>query len=284
MRTARASIAFFSLLACIAACDDDDDATPITPTSDAGGTPTTPDASGSGTPDASGTPMTDAAVQPDAEPMAVCEPGGEGEIVVEIMGLPAGLDSEVNLEGPVASDAGLQVLTESTTLADSASGDYHATALNVVGEDPLVRPLFTPAAPLQLFCLPDGESHTLSVNYQQVATSNKLWALNDVAGAALLSFSSAALSGTPVLDAGLDAGVPGGVSVDAVAGKDLAFDRDGHLWTFGPTTADPPLLRYRAAQFAGMGLPGFDRAIEINDIACLPALRAMASMAPVTCG
>lgn len=277
MLTAKAPIAFLSLLVCIAACDDDD-TTPVTMTNDSGITPATPDASTSGTPDASGTPTPtpDAAAEPDAAPMMVCEPGGEGEIVFEVAGLPAGLDSAVVLEGPVVADAGPQVLTESTTLADSASGDYQATALNVVGADPLVRPLYTPAAPLQLFCLPDGESHTLSVNYQQVATSNKLWALNDTTEAALVSFSSAALSGAPVQDAGSDAGVPGGVSADAIAGKDLAFDRDGHLWTFGPTTADPPLLRYRAAQFAGLGAPGFDRALEINDIACLPALRAMA--------
>jgi hypothetical protein len=229
MRSAKVSFALLSVLVSIAACDDEDVFPLMTPV-DSGTSPTTPDSGTPVTPDASGpTPMADAAAEPDAAVVPVCEAGGSGEIVVEINGLPDGLDAAVSLQGPVVTDAGALVLTESTTLTDSASGNYEAMTSNVVGLDPLVRPLFTPAAPRQLFCLPDGESHSLNVNYQQVATSNKLWALNNISGAGLVSFDSTALSGA---DAG-DAGTDSGVGADAVAGTDLAFDRDGHLWTFG---------------------------------------------------
>jgi hypothetical protein len=276
MRTVRALIGFLALATLIASCGDDDSP----PSTDDGGSLVAPEAGppDSGTADASdpGNPMPDAASAPDATGPAMCEAGGQGEIVVEVAGLPEGLHAEIVLEGPVTTEAGARFVHESTTLANSASGNYEANVQNVVGEDDLVRPMFTPAAPRQLFCLEDEASHTLTVNYQQVATSNKLWALNDVSGAALVSFSSAALAQTPVLDAGLDAGVPGGVASNAIAGKDLAFDRNGHLWTFGPTLADPMLMRYRAAQFAGAGELGPERSIDVNDVACLPAMRAMA--------
>jgi hypothetical protein len=268
-------LAFLSLITLFASCDDDDDVTPLTLDGSAMGVD---DASSPNTADAAPTPtpMPDASEMSDVAVAPVCEPGGEGDIVVEIAGLPADLDAAIGLQGPVAMDAGPLSLTESTTLANAASGDYEANSRNVVGDDPLVRPLFTPAAPRQLFCLPEDDSHTLSVNYQQVATSNKLWALNDVAEAGLVSFTSNALAGGWALDGGADAGMASGVASNVIAGKDLAFDRDGHLWTFGPTTADPPLMRYRAAQFAGSAIPGPDRSIEVNDISCLPAMRAMA--------
>lgn len=274
MRTVLAPFAVLSLVTLFASCNSDDDAASLTtdagPMNDAA-------AGGSGTVDASDPtpPMPDAATTPDAAVIPMCDEGGEGEIVVEIAGIPAGIDAAIDLQGPDISDAGFLTLTESTTLANSASGDYEANAQNVVGNDPLVRPLFTPAAPRQLFCLPEDDSHTLTVSYQQVATSNKLWALNGTAGAALVSFSAAELSGGGA-DAGADGGTVAGTPTDVVAGKDLAFDRDGHLWTFGPTTADPPLLRYRAAQFAASVVPGPDRALAINDIPCIPAMRGMA--------
>ncbi|HEX2879206.1 MAG TPA: hypothetical protein VHO25_06695 [Polyangiaceae bacterium] len=271
MRTVVSSFTLLSLVSLFASCtDEDSDVSPVFDGSvmtgdDASGPSAADDASPpTSLPDASG--MTDVTVAP------LCEPGGEGEIVIEIAGLPGDIEAAISLQGPVLSDAGPLTLTESTTLASTASGDYEANSQNVVGEDPLVRPMFTPAAPRQLFCLPDAESHTLTVNYQRVSTSNKLWALNDVADAALVSFTSAALAGGGAADAGADAGI----ASDAVAGKDLAFDKSGHMWTFGPTTADPPLMRYRAAQFAGAEIPGPDRALEVNDIACLPAMRAMA--------
>jgi hypothetical protein len=275
MRTVVSSFTLLSLVSLFASCTDED--SDVSPVFD-GSVMTGADASGPGPSDAAPPPtaLPDASGMTDATVAPQCEPGGEGEIVVEVAGLPVDIEAAISLQGPVLSDAGPLTLTESTTLASTASGDYEASSLNVVGDDPLVRPMFTPAAPRQLFCLPDDESHTLTVNYQRVATSNKLWALNDVAGAALVSFTSAALTGGGAGDAGADAGAASGIASDAVAGKDLAFDKSGHLWTFGPTTADPPLMRYRAAQFAGAEIPGPDRALEVNDIACLPAMRAMA--------
>lgn len=273
MRTVLTPLAFLCLIALVASCTEEE----VFPLVSDAGTVPTPDAS-NGTPDAGEPimPMPDAGGMPDAN-VPVCGEGGQGEIVVEISGLPTGVDAAISLQGPAAGDGGITMLTESATLADSASGDYEANAQNALGEDPLVRPMFTPAAPRQLFCLPEDDSHTLSVSYQQVATSNKLWVLNSVAEAALVSFTSAALAGDSVVDAGAEGGVvAASVSTDVVAGKDLAFDRDGHLWTFGPTTADPLLMRYRAAQFAGGAVPGPDRALDVNDIACLPAMRAMA--------
>ncbi len=275
MRTVLASLAVLSLVTLFASCNSDDD--PASLTTDAGPINDAA-AGGSGTVDASDPtpPIPDAATTTDAAVTAMCEEGAEGEIVVEIAGIPAGIDAAIDLQGPDISDSGFLTLTESTTLANSATGDYEANAQNVVGEDPLVRPLFTPAAPRQLFCLAEDDSHTLTVSYQQVATSNKLWALNGTTGAALISFTSAALSGGSTVDAGADGGTADAVAADTVAGKDLAFDRDGHLWTFGPTTADPGLLRYRATQFAGGAIPGPDRSLDVNDIACIPAMRALA--------
>src|SRR5689334_16795062 len=62
-----------------------------------------------------------------------CAEGGKGKIVVEIDGLPSGVDADISIEGP----DGTEIVREGQTL-EVGSGAYFASADRVTDDDPIV--------------------------------------------------------------------------------------------------------------------------------------------------
>jgi sugar lactone lactonase YvrE len=193
-----------------------------------------------------------------------CSGTGKGSVVVEVTGLPSGVDADVSLEGPDGSD----LVTESVTLDDLGAGMVAVSAERVTDADPVVRTVYDPTVETASFCLVDQKTETVTVSYAAIPSSNKLWTTNGNGDFSLVAFASALLeeSGDPA----------GSVTIDAPAGHDVAFDRDGNLWTVGPTTAEPHILRYRASVLGSSGEKERDRGIDIEGIPCSPSIRALA--------
>jgi sugar lactone lactonase YvrE len=194
---------------------------------------------------------------------ASCTEGGVGTIAVETTGLPADAVLAVTLTGP----GGDRAFTANESWADAASGDYTVTAERVVVDDPIVRTVYEPTITEEGFCLADGASHTVTVSYAPIPSSHKLW-LTGGETASVLGFEADGLSASGE--------VPASVAADISAGGDVAFDRDGNLWTFGATTADPGLMRIPAAELGVSGEKRADRQINLAGIGCIPAMTGIA--------
>ena len=183
---------------------------------------------------------------------------------VEIQGLPAGLVPVVELTGPGVSES----LAESAEFSDLGAGSFQVEAADVFNEDPIVRTLFRATITPSEVCLADGESKTVIVTYAAHPASNKLWTNNSNADAALLGFSSDLLGESATVDPT--------VGIESGAGNEVAFDRDGNLWSVGGTLADANVLRYPAASLGVSGGLEPDREIFIRDLGCIPAMRGLA--------
>jgi hypothetical protein len=125
--------------------------------------------------------------------------------------------------------------------------------------------VYEPSVETRDFCLEDEATQTVSVTYEAIPSSNKLWTSN------LLGFPSSELAasgeGDPVI-------------VDAPAGKDLAFDGDGNLWALGGTLAEPMIVRFPASELGTSGEKQFDVGINVPAVECIPAIRALAFDGP----
>lgn len=194
---------------------------------------------------------------------SACGDEGHGSLTIEVNGLPGDLAPAIKLIGP----SGPVDVTIGETLSELQAGEYTAQGMPVLDEDPIVRALYVAEDP-ETTCLADDDEQTITISYKMVPSSNKLWAVNGTDAAALLGVPSSDLdaSGTPV-----DA-----VSIASTAGNDVAFDREGNLWSFGPTSADAPLQRFPASALGGSGTKNADRKIIVDGVECIPGLRAMA--------
>jgi sugar lactone lactonase YvrE len=183
---------------------------------------------------------------------------------VEISGLPSGVDADISIEGP----EGTEIVTAGQTL-EVDGGAYFAIAYRVTDDDPIVRTVYDPESPEPAgICLKAGGSETLTVTYRGIPSSNKLWTSNANGDHAVCAFDSASLVETAEVDAT--------VNFDGPAGNEIAFDKDGNLWSVGPTTADPHLVRFPADSLGHSGPKEPDRSITIADLSCLPAIFGMA--------
>lgn len=193
-----------------------------------------------------------------------CSLSGTGTLVVEVTGLPASVAAGVSLDGPDP-----QNVTESQTYEGVGAGSYSLSAVRVFDTDPIVRTVFDPKLTEESFCLRDGTTHTLQVKYTAIPSSNKLWTANGPGGAAaLLGFGSAEL---------VESGAPDAtVAADGGAGVDVAFDRDGNLWSKGSTSADPTLIRFPVAQLGASGAKDWDVGVNVTGISCIPQVRGLA--------
>jgi streptogramin lyase len=192
-----------------------------------------------------------------------CTLDATGALVIQVTGLPDDVDPEVIIEGPDA----LLVSQASDTLDGVASGDYTVTASRVFDADPIVRTVFDATVTMPDFTLCDGASHTIKVAYTAIPSSNKLWMPTglDDEGA---GFASELLSASGMTEAS--------VSIDGGIGKSIAFDRDGNLWTLGPTLDFPHVLRFPAAQLGTSGAREPDVSFNVPEVECLPAMRSLA--------
>lgn len=201
---------------------------------------------------------------PVAPTPTTCSAGGTGAITVNVSGLPAGLSAKVDVAGP----SGATAVDTSKTISGAASGSYTVTAARVTKADPIVRTVYEGKVSASTFCLAGSQTQTVDITYTAIASSNGLFATNaNNASGELLGFAGAQLgaSGAP----GAHAAAKGGM------GKALAFDKDGNLWTFGPTSADAPIARFAAADLGASGEKAPDRKITTAP-KCAPGYTDMA--------
>ncbi|GEM83246.1 hypothetical protein [Meiothermus hypogaeus] len=190
-----------------------------------------------------------------------CDPTGTGNLVVNVAGLPGGVDAAVTVSGP----GGTQALTGSQTFTGTAAGLYTITAAKVAQSDPLIRTAFSATVSSSPACVRNGQNETVTVTYSPIPTSNKLWMDNGnpPSGASpVLAFAASLLGSTATQSPSVSAGT---INI-----RDLTFDKDGNLWGIGGTTADPNLARYPADVLGTSGSKTLDRGINITGIGCLP--------------
>lgn len=197
-----------------------------------------------------------------------CEPSGSGDIVLEVDGLPKGVAASIVIDQPYPGSSG-QTATKSKTLSGVDAGAWGVLATRVYDADPAVRTAYEPTVKLQQFCLADGGTQTVTVTYEAIGSSNKLWTINGPGGTTpLLGFASALLAetGAPAVSA----------AIDAPAGGSLAFDHDGNAWIGGASVDDPTVARYAAGSLSDTGAPLPDFAFNVPAIGCVPAVRGLA--------
>ena len=191
-----------------------------------------------------------------------CSAAGIGTLTIEVVGLPDELEPEIELSGP-----GALGVAEPGIYPDLPAGLYAVSAARVTDFDPIVRTVYEPTVASASGCVVDGGELAITIEYSANPSSNKLW-LTSGADVELVAFGSADLAESAALDAP--------VAIDAPAGRDVAFDRDGNLWTFGPTVADPMLVRFDAILLGDSAEVQPSLGVDVPQITCLPALRAMA--------
>jgi hypothetical protein len=193
-----------------------------------------------------------------------CVASGTGHVRVTVRGLPEGVPANLLVSGPIES----QAVAANRTL-DVAAGPYLLTQGPVTAPDPIVRSLYAPS-PDALddteFCLVDGNTRDVTVEYVRVPTSHALWTNGSNGDAELFAFAAPSLAASERVEPSLSA--RGG------AGKDIAFDVAGNLWSMGATVAESHLMRFAREAFVSSGAKAPDRQIDIDNIECLPALRA----------
>jgi hypothetical protein len=198
-----------------------------------------------------------------------CDQRGTGTLEVTATGLPDGLDAEVTAASAAATVSSVTVPSGESATVRLSSGDYDVAAGAVAGPGhPVVRQAY--GADPTTACVREGETTTVAVSYNLVATSHLLWVGNDIGGGTdLLAFAADDLQAS---------GGPAPAIVADTRGKAiLAFDRAGNLWLAGRTIDDPPLLRYPAAAVAsGGGRDGHDIGITSAVFGDSPTVEALA--------
>lgn len=192
-----------------------------------------------------------------------CAEEGTGTLKVEITGLPAGVTPEILIEGPGAPLAPV----ESGDLEDVDAGEFTVTVGRAFDEDPIVRTVFEPSITSTEFCLADGGSQTIEIEYTAIPSSNKLWMPTDQ-DVQLAGFTSNAIAETGITD--------GSALISSPVGRAVAFDRDGNLWTFGATLAEAQVLRLPVASLGETGEVAPDVEFNVPEVECIVAMRSMA--------
>lgn len=249
----------FSTLFAVA-CSDDDAGTPDAEAG-AGGQPSGPE--GGTAPGGSGTVGGGGAGGSEPGAGGACSLDGSGTLEIVVNGLPADVAGDVLIDGP-----GAVAVEDSETFEDVAAGEYTVIAARVFDADPIVRTVFDAVVSETDFCLADGTQRTLTVTYSPIPSSNKLWMATDVPDDEVIAFDSAALAESSTQDATVALNGPGA--------KAVTFDRDGNLWTLGGTLAETHVQRFPAAQLGASGDFVTDIGFNLEDVECIPAMRALA--------
>ncbi|WP_027882442.1 hypothetical protein [Meiothermus rufus] len=196
-----------------------------------------------------------------------CSPTGQGTLIVNISGLPDGVNAAVEVTGP----SGTQTLTATQTLTGQAAGIHDVVVKKVADSDPLIRTAYSGSASGSPACVRDGQATTVNVSYTPIPSSNKLWMDNGnpPSGASpLLGFAASLLGSSATQSPSVSAGT--------IGMRDITFDQDGNLWGIGGTTVDPTLARYPASVLGASGSKTRDRSINISGISCLPGASRLA--------
>lgn len=191
---------------------------------------------------------------------ASCSTNGSGTLVIEVEGLPDGLDAAVGLDGPTPkSDASGSVSLD--------AGIYIATAARVYDEDSIVRTVYAGTITTPSLCVAEGTTRTLKVSYAPIASSNKLW-MPSGKDAELTGFAAADIAETVMTDAS--------VAIDTPGIGSIAFDRDGNLWATGTTIGEDMLVRFPAAELGASGTGEPDIEITVPEITEFPYINHIA--------
>ncbi|HYQ01244.1 MAG TPA: hypothetical protein VER96_21380 [Polyangiaceae bacterium] len=189
---------------------------------------------------------------------SVCLESGKGDIDLVVSGLPKTVAASVTISGP--HDA---LESESTTLSDVPGGSYTVTAKRVYDSDPLVRTAYDPQISSPTFCLDDGGSATVVVNYAKVTPSHQLWTLlRSLGGAPQRGFGADTLAASGSPAATTEASLP----IERV----LAFDHAGDIWGVS-IGSQPQIARYAPHWLGGVGEPLADYRFNLALDACVPA-------------
>jgi hypothetical protein len=191
-----------------------------------------------------------------------CPADGTGTVVVEVSGLPEGVAPDVLFSG--AHD---YAVAEPGPLEGIEAGTYQVTAGRVFDADEIVRTVYDAKVTGPSFCLSDGDSHTVKVEYTAIPSSNKLW-MPSGKDDELAGFTSQAIAESGMTDAS--------VSLDTPGAGSLAFDKDGNLWAVGPVIGGDMLVRIPAADLGESGTPEPDIKITIPAIECYPFINHIA--------
>lgn len=77
----------------------------------------------------------------DDSPGETCSSEGTGTVVIDVRGLPAGVNANVSVYAEAGSD---RTITASTTLEATEAGNYAVNPIaNVLAPDPVVRTVYT---------------------------------------------------------------------------------------------------------------------------------------------
>lgn len=168
---------------------------------------------------------------------------GTGTLTVHVAGLPASASAAITVNNSAGTVVGTVTVDQTLTLP---VGPYAVTADRVAAADPIARAAYEPSISGATPCVNATGAASVTVTYNKIASSNKLWVGNasDVS-ALMLGFAPAAVaaSGSP----------PATVGAKTVGAGGFTFDVAGNLWVIGGTVADPPLARYSAATLGTTG-------------------------------
>jgi hypothetical protein len=190
-----------------------------------------------------------------------CPEQGLGKLVIEITGLPEGVEADVLLTGPEQLE-----ISASGTLTGVTAGGYAVTAARVYDADAIVRTVFHATVTTPGFCLPPDGSQAISIIYSEIPSSNKLW--NTVNSQGVAAFERGAIGETGSREAT--------VAIKGPTVRGLAFDRDGNLWTLKRSDSGPDIMRFPAASLGSSGELAPDISIPVPDGDCGPAFLTLA--------
>lgn len=195
-------------------------------------------------------------------PVDPCAGGGTATLRVTLVSTVSG--ATVVLTGPDGSERSA-VSTDTTStveLTGVPSGRWSVRGERYATPDSRVRTAYTAQA--SSFCAAIGATQEVTVTWSPVPTSHKLWTLNGSGGSgALLGFEADDLRATATASAVSKGTGP--------FGGDVAFDRDGNVWTHGATTIDAMVIMTEAAHLTSTERKRADRSINVEGVRCLPA-------------
>ncbi len=175
------------------------------------------------------------------------EGGGDGMLTINISGRDPGAVSVEGFAGVVSTDMTISL----------PAGSHEVTAARVTApQTGITSQVFQGTVDQPQACVRAGATAVVNVSYALVPTSGKLWVGvgNGPDDSTLLGFAPASVSATRT--------APADVAANSGGSDGFTFDRAGNVWVLGGTTADPPLARYRASDFAADGLKVPDVVIE----------------------
>src|SRR5262245_4580459 len=164
---------------------------------------------------------------------------GNGMLMINISGHDPGAVTVDGLAG---------VVTASSTVSAPVGPHMVSAARVTTANAGITSDAYEGTVDKPMACVKAGATTIVNVTYSLIPTSGVLWlgVSNAPANATMLGYlpATVAASGTVLADAVTNTGGSDG----------FTFDKAGNMWVLGGTTADPPLARYPASEFASDAL------------------------------